>query len=181
MIEQHSLNQQIRITGLIGFALGAACVLLLSLIVDLGIQSIPFSKSDSLFGHLKSFTADQWFDSVFSMANFARIMGVATFGLYLSGRWKRHIWLVYVVIPLVPIIAGGLFLTHHYFLLLIMPWYLVLAMIMLPMILWELFFGTVDGEFFMDGEGWLLQLGSWLLFCAACWLVRYAKKKRTST
>ena len=181
MIDQHTLNQQFRTTGLMIFVLVSACLLLLSLIVDLGIQSIPFSKSDNLYGHLKTFSADQWFNSFFSMANIVRIMGVVTVGLYLFGRWKRPSWLLCLVIPFIPVIAGGLFITSEYFLLVIMPWYLVIAVVMCPMILAELFFETIDGEFFVDGPGWLLQVGSWLLFCAACWLAQYVKRKKTST
>lgn len=181
MIAQKAYIQAFRFFWWGCFVLGALCVMYLSLLVDIGIQYIPFSKSDTLSGHLMSITSDQWFDSVFSMANVLRIVGIVTIWLCLSCHQKRRNWFLYALIPLTPVIVGGLFLTKGFFLLLVMPWYLVISVVMLPMILTELFFGTIDGEFFVDGEGWLLQVGSWLLFCLACWLVRYVKRNKAST
>ncbi|MDA0752675.1 MAG: hypothetical protein O2964_18395, partial [Verrucomicrobia bacterium] len=154
-----------------GFVAGAIWILALSVFIDVAIQGIPFAKSDSLSGHLTFLTVDQWLAAIFSMANLVRITGVILLAIQISGRWKRHVWIAYLLIPTMPLLAGGIFINTHYFIMLVMPWYLVLAMVLGPSLTVDMFFQKVDGEFFIDGGGWFMQTGWWLVFCFCCWVV----------
>lgn len=161
----------------VAFVGGALGVLWTTVLVQAASLGIPFSQMDDLQGHLHYLSSHHWQSAIYSMKTLGFLMSVVMLALSCMNYWNPPRWFRYPLLIISPICFAALGDIDS-LILLKMPWWLLATPLVAVYGAYLMLFHQVDGEFFSDGEGLMMEIGWWILFCMICWSVQRIREGR---
>ncbi|MBT5925265.1 MAG: hypothetical protein HOH33_01455 [Verrucomicrobia bacterium] len=137
---------------------------------------MPYSGKHTFIIHLTHMNGSQCREGRFSLESTGFAIGCCLLVAELSGSWNQNQWFkrgMTLFTPLLIVWAGN----GHTFALLMLPIYILAALLASPILSFELFFGQINGDFFVDGDSTMLLTGFWGILCSCLWFSLHLKRR----